>query len=103
MVVNPPESPVHSTQDPNEPTFDDDQLGSDSQQTVPENPHADVKSSLPITFINFNQCLHNSNLNNYDNERNQFKVWNCMWNTICNYMLKAIHKYVTINLYDVHV
>ena len=39
MVVNPPESPVHSIQDPDEPAFDDDQPGSDSQQTVPENPH----------------------------------------------------------------
>lgn len=49
MVVNPPESPVHSIQDPNEPTFDDNQPGSDSQQTVPENPHfilSDVAAGL---------------------------------------------------------
>lgn len=49
MVVNPPESPVHSIQDPNESTFDDNQPGSDSQQTVPENPHfilSDVAAGL---------------------------------------------------------
>jgi len=31
MVVNPPESPVYSIQDPDEPAFDDNQPGSDSQ------------------------------------------------------------------------